>query len=213
LLGIDFLVKNPWAAVVVWMALYISDYALTIKGAGLRLLCQDYICSEGYELTPYYRQDIAALRRVSPRFLFQLIFSSALLVIMWWLSMVESRIPELFEGMLGALILVELSIHLRHFQNIVTFLLISRSGGVTGRIVYSLRLTLRISAWDMAAHAALWLLLAVLTGRWFFVGGAVKCLATANQHWKLAEAERAKRAKETNAIQPSQEEPHPTHGE
>jgi hypothetical protein len=211
-LGIDFLVKQPWAGVAIWVALYVSDYALTIRGAKLRLKCEQHIRFEAYELTPYYRKDIAELRVISPRFIYQLLLSSVAIVMLWWLCTLEMQIPEIYEGALGALILVELAVHLRHLHNLYTFHYISRSEGVSGCIQYSMWMTLRISGWELLGYTGLWLVLAVLTGRWFFVGGAIKCLATAIQHWKLSDKDRNKPA-ESHAESATREELGPTPGE
>jgi hypothetical protein len=46
----------------------------------------------------------------------------------------------------------------------------------------------------MIVYSALWLIMAALTGRWFFLGGALKCAGTANQHWQMSSKERNNRA-------------------
>ena len=62
---------NAWPGVAVWIALYVSDYVLTVKCARLyKSGAHEKVVVEGsYELTAYFQRDIDSLRLFSPRFI------------------------------------------------------------------------------------------------------------------------------------------------
>ena len=114
----------------VWIALYISDYFLTVTCARLyKSGAHEKIVMEGsYELTPYFQNDIDSFRLFSPRFIIMLIYSSVLLAIIWMLSLITYS--QLYTFAFGAMILLELTIHLRHFHNFFTFRAMNQSDQV-----------------------------------------------------------------------------------
>jgi len=189
---LDWIVNNVWLALLVWAGLYISDYALTLRSARLYQggSNQHVVYEKGIELTPFYRGEIAALRSISPRFLFMLGFSSLLLGLIWFLSQLWGPDAWLFEIIIGAYLLLEVSVHMRHIRNLAYFGRMKNSQGVSGKIEYSAWLTLQISAIDLIAFAALFLIVFWLTGRPFFAGGALGCAVTGIKHWRLARKEK-----------------------
>lgn len=189
---LDLLLDNVWPALLVWAALYISDYVLTLRSARLYQGGgnQHVVYEKGIELTPYYRGEIAALRSISPRFLFMLGFSCLLLWLVWFLSQLWGPDSLLFEVVIGAYLLLEVSVHMRHIRNLAYFGYLKRSRGVSGKIEYSAWLTLQISTVDLAAFAILFLIVFWLTGRLFFAGGAIGCAVTGFKHWRLARKEK-----------------------
>ena len=176
---------SAWPGVAVWIALYISDYALTVKCARLyKSGAHEKVVMEGsYELTPYFQRDIDSHRMFSSRFIFMLIYSSVLLAIVWMLSLITY--PQLYTFALGSMILLELTIHLRHFHNLFTFRAMKQPDAVKGRIEYQRTFILRASATDLIAFAALYLVLFGLLQNWFFLGGAATCLSTALKHLRM----------------------------
>ena len=107
----ELLVNNLWLAIPAWIAIYVLDYQLTITSARLyQAGAKDYLGIEGsVELTPQYQKDVDAVRRFSPRVLRNVILYSALLAIMWVLSVWFVETPETFAGFLGALLLGSLT--------------------------------------------------------------------------------------------------------
>ena len=111
-----------WPGMVAWSILYISDYSLTIICAHLRRVrANQIIVIEGsYELTPYYQRDIDSLKLFSPRFLVALVWSLFLLALAWALA-ISQPLPQLYDFVLGSMILLELAIHVRHFRNLFLY--------------------------------------------------------------------------------------------
>ena len=181
---LDALVAIWWAGPLGWMALYVSDYALTIACARL-YRAQDKVVFEGsYEITPVFQPDVDALRRVSPRFLVILVVSTAYLLFVRALTGPGTGLVALYEFALGALILVQAAVHMRHLRNWYTF---SRVVPVLkGRMENPRAVMLRSSAFDMLVFSALYAGLFAVTGEAFLMGGALGCGAVALQHYLLA---------------------------
>ena len=169
---------NLWAVVGVWGLLYCSDYALTILCARMYHGGVDkHLAFESFELTPYYQNDVARLRWISPRFLLMLCVTSFLLGAVWILQSWSSAADftkEVFRGVLGAFLFLELAVHVRHFRNLLLFTYIRRSRGVEGKVSYSSWLSYRSSAVDLAGFAVLYLVGFLLTDNWFFGGGSIR---------------------------------------
>jgi hypothetical protein len=183
------LFDNPWPALVAWLAVYLADYYLTLYSARLyRAGANAHFAFEGsLKLTPYYRADIDALRRVSPRFILALVFSVLVIELVWYLSQVVVGLPAVFEFLVGGLLLREAGVLLRHARNIALFRAI-RAGtgtpGVEGQVRYARWLSLRLSAVEILSFAAFLALLAPVTASWFVAGGAFACAVTGIQHWR-----------------------------
>jgi len=183
------MIDNPWFGLGLWLLSYLADYYLTLYSARLyRQGAQDYVAFEGsLELTPYYQNDIDRLRRVSPRFLLALVWSVLLLELIWYLSMIVLKLPAAFEFVLGGLVLREAAVLMRHARNIALFRAARRGAaglGLSGKIIYARRFSLRQSAVELWTYAALFALLAALTASWLLAGGAFACALTGFQHWR-----------------------------
>jgi hypothetical protein len=177
--------QSPWPGMALWTALYVSDYALTITCARM-YGTQNLIAYEGsFELTPGYQADVNALRRVSPKFIAALCITSCLWWTLWLLA-ARTGFRELYEVPLGALVLAELAVHVRHLRNWFLFSAIVNGKGVEGRVSYPRAFILKASAVELLGFAGLYAILFFLSGSWFLMGGAVKCASLALQHAKLA---------------------------
>ncbi|SRR6266496_3062109 len=185
----EFLFENFWAGPSIWALLFISDYTLTLTCARLyQNGVREKIAFEGsYELTPFFQRDIDVLRTVSPRFLLVLVLIPSLLVAVRWVS--QSSIPEIYAFSLGAFILSQLSIHIRHFRNLFLFRA-AASDQVRGRIEYSRRLSLRVSCIEMLSFCGLFLAIFAVTQSWLVLGGSLSCLSIGLKHWRLSGSHR-----------------------
>jgi hypothetical protein len=181
-----------WPGVAAWIALYVSDYTLTIVCARLhRDTAAAHIVVEGsFELTPQFQGDIDTLRRVSPTFLLAMCTSTATLVLLWLLSAQGGR--EIYLLALGAMLGVECAVHIRHFRNFHLFKTCFGPDGVRGRVEYPRDVILRISAVEFFQFASLFLLLFLVTGSYLLLGAAAGCLSQAGKHkgWRRAWRER-----------------------
>ena len=181
----ELFLHHFWVGLAVWATLFISDYTLTITCARLYKsgVCDKIVFEGSYEITPYFQRDIDSLRRFSPRFILAMLWTSFLLLALWLL--VGQSTPEMYGFVLGALILVQLAIHMRHFRNLFLFKA-AATDAIRGRIEYSRRVILRSSSLELLEFSGLFFVVSALTHSWFVLGGGVGCLSVAIKHWKLA---------------------------
>jgi hypothetical protein len=183
----DVFGATPWPGLLVWAALYVSDYYLTIacarmyqKGAG------EVIRFEGsYEITPYFQKDVDRLGLFSTRFVVALVGAAIVLVLVWWLAR-QLHWPGAYAFLLGSMIGQELAVHIRHIRNFALFKATLAGAGVHGRIEYARRTMLSLSATEFLAFSGLFFLCAIVTWSPFVLGSAVGCLSIAVNHRKLA---------------------------
>jgi hypothetical protein len=178
--------ERLWPGLTLWGLLYISDYYLTLMCARLyqRGVREKLELEGSYEITPYFQADIDSLRAISPRFIAAWLWTEAWLAATWWFSSQSTLL--LYQMVFGAMVSVELAIHIRHFRNLFLFRAIASSDGVQGRIQYSRPLSLRISSVDLYGFAALFLVISFFTQSCFTLGGALSCFVTATKHLRLA---------------------------
>lgn len=187
-----FLTENPWAALAVWAAIYLSDYYLTIYSAHLyQAHVKQYFEIEGsYELTPQFQEDIDKGRKLSPRFLVALVISVIVMALVWFVTVRLFYYPQAFAFLFGGLFLREAMVHLRHFDNILRFRAMRDRGGIEGHIRQARWLTYQISAIQILTFSGFYLLLFLLTRSFLFLGGAFATFATGIQHRGFAKQHR-----------------------
>ena len=184
----QLLIQHVWLAIALCGGSYISDYYLTLYSARLyQAKAKEHFSFGGsFELTPYYQTDVDRLRRWSPHFGLMLFLLVIAVLLVWWLTVRWLNLPDLFLFLVGALLLREAAIHVRHIRNIVLFRYARDTEEVKGHIEYSRRLVLKISADEMASFSLLFLLIALLVDSWLILGGAVACAIIGFEQLKLA---------------------------
>jgi hypothetical protein len=180
------LTDGPWLSIALWALLYVSDYAFTIACARMYYAgVRDILVFEGsFELTPFFQKDVDALRTISPRFLLALLWGSAMLTLLWWLS--RDFWPAAYSFALGALVLVQVAVHVRHVRTFVLFRKTLAGHGVRGRVEYSRPLMLQLSALELACFAVVYLAGFLATWSPFLLGGVAGCLVNGGKHLRLA---------------------------
>lgn len=178
----DFLLNGAWTGPLLWAALYVSDYFLTIACAR-SYQAQDKIVIEGsYEITPLFQADVNALRLVSPRFIVALLASTGYLVLVR--SFTEASFSNLYVGVLGAMILIQATVHMRHLRN--WFLFKKSIGFIRGRLEYPRGIAIRVSALELLLFSGLYAFLFLATESTFVLGGAIACGVLSMNHYRLA---------------------------
>ncbi len=189
----DYLTASPWIALAIWVALYISDYYLTLWGARLyKETGSAFIDMDGsYELTPLFQKDIDALRRVSPEFIWQLFLSSGMLLFIWWFAVRYAEAPIVFFVCFGSVVLVELVVHIRHRRNISFFLFLRTADAVQGHLRYQRWITERQSTVELSSFGILFTICYVISEHPLFIGGSVGCFSLAIKHARQARRSRS----------------------
>lgn len=180
----SYLLSHPWIPTLTWVILYTSDYYMTLWGARL-YHAQSIMEFEGsYELTPEYQKDVDNQRKFSPTFLLWLIFGAAVLLAT---GLVSEDILFLYGILVGALLLPEVVVIIRHIDNIIIFKQLAASNpGVSGHIRYCKRFTYHMSSVQMLGLAVLAVLAFALTGSAILLGGVLKLILLAVQHLRLS---------------------------
>ena len=170
-----------WPGLALATGLYVSDYACTLLGARAYRTCASatLVFEGSYELNPVFQRDIEASKRFSPRFIFVLVSVNLLLALMWWLTHQPPQRPAAYELALGAFVLLELAIHMRHFRNLYLFKTAFGPDGIQGSVRYPRSVIIRLSAFDALSLSLLYLALFIATGSSFILGGVASCLVLA----------------------------------
>lgn len=185
------LINYPLVAVGIWIVLYVSDYYLTLWGARLyHTRARAFVELGSYEMEPIFQKDIDGLRSVSPRFIRYLLLSSALLLLVWWMSLEWAHVPSFYVVTVGAYLLVELMVHMRHLRNIVLFRSLGVPGAAEGHLRYARWVTEQVHVVDLGAFAALFAICYVVSGEILFVGGVLGCLGVLRRHARNAKRPR-----------------------
>ena len=176
-----------WVGPIAWAVLYCSDYYMTIACARLYTQ-QDKIKFEGsYELNPLFEEEVNALRRISPSFIAILIVSTVALFVMG--TMAEPQVHGTYIFLLGSVLLMQLTVHVRHLRNWLLFRHALRSDAITGHLEYRRDIVLRASAFEILEFGVLYAFIYAFTPAGPFVlGGAFACAVTAISQYRLARA-------------------------
>jgi hypothetical protein len=181
----------PWAtqlgwSLAAWSLVYWADYVSTIASARLyRQAAHEHIVFEGsLELTPTFQHDVDRLRWVSPRFLFAWALSLLGLSVIWWLSVAFLGWVQPMQFVLGALLLREAAVLLRHARNLLLFHRVSHDDGLDGQVRYQRGLMLYLSGGELLSFSLVYAVLGLALSSWFMAGGAVATAVTGWQHWR-----------------------------
>ena len=193
----DYFLQHWWPCVATWAGLFVMDYAMTIRCARLYKsgVCEKFVFEGSYEITPMFQKDIDNLRTISPRFLAVLALNGTLLVLLWALL---ADNPSIYTFFAGALIGVQLAIHVRHLHNFVAFR-IAATDAIRGRIEYLRAGMLKISAAELMAVSAMFAGLAAITLSWFLAGASFGAASAAWKHYRLARKESKKLLQQVSA--------------
>jgi hypothetical protein len=177
-------------ALLAWSLAYILDYGSTIASARLYLQgAHEHVIFEGsLELTPAFQNDVDNLRWFSPRFVGSWGLTSAALAGIWWIWVAFLGWTGPMQFLMGAMLLREAAILLRHVRNLLLFRRARSGQELEGSLRYRRPLILYLSAVELWSYAALYAVLSMMLSSWFMAGGAVACAVTGLQHWRMSRA-------------------------
>jgi len=181
---IDTLVGNPWLVAMLWGILSLFDFAATMIYSKVyqESLSAKITYEGGMEMNPSFEKDVQRLRWFSPRYIISML-SVALLIVLAGIFFPAAW----FEVLAGAALLLVLITDLRHVENLSTVRFMkSDPNSFKGRIEQSYALSQRRIAVGTFNIGILYLIVSILVGRIFFVGGAVICTAFALRHFFLS---------------------------
>ncbi len=171
------------ACALAWIVEHFLDlYEAQLYYAGAR----DYVEMPGrYELAAEAVEDFAARRYVSFQLVGRLAALCAGLAAAWWFFTQHYQFPEAFLFLVGGLLLMDLYACMQHARHIALFR-IALGGSLQGSVAYTRQAVLDLGVVDLYSFVGLFVLVFVLYGSWFFLGGALTCLITARRRRDLA---------------------------
>jgi len=181
---IDLLVASPWLVAATWAVLSIFDFTATMlySRAYREFLSATVQYERGVEMNPLFEKDVQKVRWFSPRYIFLMLGVTLLIGFTGsWLP------PQTFEIVAGTVILLLLVVDLRHIENLsFVWFLKSDPEGFKGKIEQSYKLSQRRVAVYSFNTGILYLIVFLLTGRVFFVGGTIVSVLLALRHFLLS---------------------------
>jgi hypothetical protein len=176
------MVASPWPGTALAVASYVLSYCLGLRAARLyRAGAQAHlIYPHGYPFQREYEATRARGRLVSPRFVGIVAVLAAALPLAWLGAVRQLGQPELFAALVGGVVLMEAADCLEHLRNGVLYL---HAGRAEGQLTLSSRAVFSARYAELYALAAVYGLGFVVSGSWFFAGGALGCLVAA-QRWR-----------------------------
>jgi hypothetical protein len=180
---LDLLISNTWMIAILWVVLYVFDYASTLWLARVyRTTLSKYVFYEGgVELNPNFEREISRGQGPSPRFIVLLSLVLIIVLFSWLLG------GYFVEFLAGALLLSWFFIDQRHLRNYAfVWFLRRKPDSLEGRSEYSYWLMQKMLSSEAFIFSLLFLFLAVLTWRLFFLAGVLTCLSFAIRHNRLA---------------------------
>lgn len=166
---------------------YMAVFEAYLYQSGLK----DYVVYDGlYRLTPEYQAVIARRRVISGRLLAILSVLAAGIYVAWWGLTQQLDRPDVFLLLMGGLLLNELAEISRQYRQIMFFREVRRRGGLQGRSQLTRQLGVMRHVFDLYAFVMLYLVLFMLTGSWFLLGGAVACFVSSRRlrDWAVIKA-------------------------
>jgi len=181
---IDTLVESPWLVSLSWAVLSIFDFFATMlySKAYRDFLSSTVYYERGVEMNPMFEKDVRQLRWFSPRYLILMLGVALLIGLagMWFPA-------KTFEILAGTAILLVLVIDLRHIENLsFVWFLKTDPEGFKGKIEQSYKLSQRRVAVNAFNTGVLYLIVFLLTGRVFFIGGTIVSVLLAIRHFLLS---------------------------
>jgi hypothetical protein len=122
------------------------------------------------------------MRWFSPRFLLAFLLSNTFLVLSWWLTVEWAQWPAVHLFVIGGMLLLEATVHLRHLRVLVLFRQLAFGGGIEGKIYQTRWFGYQASGWEFMASAGMYLLLSIVAGSSFILGGVFMNALTGLQH-------------------------------
>ena len=168
--------SSPWIAAALNVIAYLCHYYLFNRETQLyHSAASKVVTYEGlYEPLP--NPKVIKKQRVPYwRLVVTVLSLGGFTLIVWWMALQQLQRPEVLTFLMGAWLLL-MSMHiLRDLRQLTLFRYWRSAGGNKGRLALSERLYIITSSTDYQVYAGFCLFLLLVTGDFFFLGGAFIC--------------------------------------
>jgi len=184
----EIFLNHVWFTILMGGILFVVDAFLTYEASFLyHAGAKDHFTYEGiYEPSAVHSQP-PQQRLFTPIFLLRVGFL-CLMILAGWIGLVRQlNRPEIFIFMLGGLVLYLLADGLIEFRRVMLFWSAQRGEGIRGQVVYTQRQVWMQTILELYGFVVLYLLIFLVAGGWFFLGGAVTCFISSRRQrdWVL----------------------------
>ena len=180
----NWLLSSAWLAVVLGVLVYVAnEYLAALETNGYFAGASRYLVfEERYVPLPANRQ-----RWLNARLVLTALVLALGTLALWWVCTQQIQRPEVFLFILGSFVLLQVTNSLRRMQRMVLYHYARSPGNLKGKLEYSERMWMTQAAFDLYGFTGLYLFMFLLTGSWFFLGGALMCFVSGRrQHdWAL----------------------------
>jgi hypothetical protein len=180
--------SQVWFTILSGGLLFIVDAFLTYAAAFLyHAGAKDHLTYEGIYDPPEVHRQSPQQRLLNPVFLLKL-GCLCLMILIGWVALVRQlNRPEIFIFMLGGFYLFLLADGLIEFRRVMLFRSAQRGEGIRGQVIFTQRQVWMQMITELYGFVVLYLLIFLMVGGWFFLGGAITCFISSRRQrdWVL----------------------------
>jgi hypothetical protein len=184
----EIFLNQGWFTILTGGILFVIDAFLTYEASFLyHAGAKAHLTYEGIYEPPEVYNKPPQQRLLNPIFLLKVVFLSLMIFAGWIVLVRQLNRPEIFIFMVGGLYLYLLADGLIEFRRVMLFRSAQHGEGIRGQVVFSQRQVWTQIVLDLYGFVALYLLIFLMVGGWFFLGGAVTCFISSRRQrdWVL----------------------------
>ncbi len=188
--GMEALGTSWWSGPLLWAKLHVLDRALVLRAVRPHEADQQSAGQFRSETSPAAR----AIPRRRGRSFWTTTLAGAFILCAIQRAAAAVHLPEPYLFVLGALVLLEVPLLLRHVYVLAQRDLIAR-GAITGHVEYAPWAAHDFAAVEFLAFASVLAAASVIAREWFVVGGVASCIVTGLDEARKGSAERRRAAR------------------
>ncbi len=170
------LLDNPWIPLLLCVAVMTADYVLDVY----ELRAYHAYVKRTIVFERIYQLPEPVSREASTRWLVVKLGAILLLLViavpvLWDALVLQTPHRDAFAFLLGGFLLAAAASLIRHGRTWTLFRHVRSGDSITGHITYGLRFILAEHWAELLGFAVLFALIFIMTGSWFFLGGAFTC--------------------------------------
>jgi hypothetical protein len=184
----EIFLNQVWFTILMGGILFVVDAFLTYEASFLyHAGAKDHFTYDGIYDPPEVHSKPPQQRLLSPIFLLKVGFLCLMIFAGWIVLVRQLGRPEIFLFTLGGLYLYLLADGLIEFRRVMLFRSAQRGEGIRGQVIFSQRQVWMQIVLELYGFVALYLLIFLMIGGWFFLGGAVTCFISSRRQrdWVL----------------------------
>ncbi len=187
---------SPWIAIALNVIAYVLHYYLSIYETKLYHAGASSIVTYEGRYEPPPAKMIGAHRPMSWRLIWVTLTLGTSTLIVWWGALQQLQRPEALAFIMGGWLLMLSMLVIRDLHQITLFRYWRSAGGSKGKLTLSERQQIVTDSTGYQVYAAFFLFLLLVTGDFFYLGGAFTCFAVGRHRrdWGIVQEEKYPRA-------------------